>query len=127
MVGLNCRNGAGVAGIALRTKFITGFPGETEEYFQTLLDFIRDTRFERMGVFAYSQEEGTRAGRMEGQIPGKIRKQRRDLAMASHLKLARQVSESFVGRALKVVVETEASAEEVQKASINSWEHGLIS
>ncbi len=63
---------------------------------------------------------------MEGQIPGKIRKQRRDLAMAAQLKVAREVSESFVGRALKVLVETEASAKELQKASINSWEHGLI-
>src|SRR5882724_8845696 len=126
IVDLISRIRAGIPGIALRTTFITGFPGETEEYFQTLLDFIRDTRFERMGVFAYSQEEGTRAGRMEGQIPGKIRKQRRDLAMASQLKVARQVSESFVGRALKVLVETEASAKELQKASINSWEHGLI-
>jgi len=126
IVDLISRIRAGIPGIALRTTFITGFPGETEEYFQTLLDFIRDTRFERMGVFAYSQEEGTRAGRMEGQIPGKIRKQRRDLAMAAQLKVAREVSESFVGRALKVLVETEASAKELQKASINSWEHGLI-
>jgi len=126
IVDLISRIRAGIPGIALRTTFITGFPGETEEYFQTLLDFIHDTRFERMGVFAYSQEEGTRAGRMEGQIPGKIRKQRRDLAMAAQLKVAREVSESFVGRALKVLVETEASAKELQKASINSWEHGLI-
>jgi len=126
IVDLISRIRAGIPGIALRTTFITGFPGETEEYFQALLDFIRDTRFERMGVFAYSQEEGTRAGKMEGQIPGKIRKQRRDLAMAAQLKVARQVSESFVGRSLKVLVETEASAKELQKASINSWEHGLI-
>ncbi len=126
IVDLIFRIRAGIPGIALRTTFITGFPGETEEYFRALLDFIRDTRFERMGVFAYSQEEGTRAGKMEGQIPGKIRKQRRDLAMAAQLKVARQVSESFVGRSLKVLVETEASAKELQKASINSWEHGLI-
>jgi ribosomal protein S12 methylthiotransferase len=126
IVDLISRIRAGIPGIALRTTFITGFPGETEEYFQALLDFIRDTRFERMGVFAYSQEEGTRAGRMEGQIPGKIRKQRRDQAMAVQLKVARQVSESFVGRTLKVLVETEASAKELQKASISSWEHGLI-
>src|SRR5205814_3647087 len=52
---------AGIPGIALRTTFIVGFPGETEMYFQTLLDFIHETKFERLGVFTYSQEESTRA------------------------------------------------------------------
>ncbi len=117
---------AGIPGIALRTTFIMGFPGETEKYFEALLEFIRETRFERLGVFTYSQEEGTRAGRMEGQIPDKIKKRRRELAMAEQLKVARAVSESFVGRELKVLVEGEASAKELRKASINSWEHGLI-
>ena len=54
---------AGIPGIALRTTFIVGFPGETEESFETLLDFIRETKFERLGVFTYSQEDGTRAGK----------------------------------------------------------------
>ena len=54
---------AGVPGIALRTTFIVGFPGETEASFETLLDFIRETKFERLGVFTYSKEDGTRAGR----------------------------------------------------------------
>ena len=56
-------------GITLRTTFIVGFPGETEAYFESLLQFIRDARFERMGVFTYSQEEGTRAGNMANQVP----------------------------------------------------------
>src|SRR5207237_1795426 len=56
---------AGIPGIALRTTFIVGFPGETEACFETLLNFIGETKFERLGVFTYSQEEGTRAGRME--------------------------------------------------------------
>jgi ribosomal protein S12 methylthiotransferase len=60
---------AGIPGIALRTTFIVGFPGETEASFETLLDFIRETKFERLGVFTYSQEDGTRAGAMAGQIP----------------------------------------------------------
>src|SRR6185369_10372835 len=55
---------AGIPGIALRTTFIVGFPGETEGCFKTLLEFIRETRFERMGVFTYSHEDGTRAGQM---------------------------------------------------------------
>src|SRR5207249_8177324 len=86
---------AGVPGIALRTTFIVGFPGETEEYFETLLDFIRKTRFERLGVFTYSQEEGTRAGKMAGQLPDKTKRQRRNLAMAAQHKVAAQVAESF--------------------------------
>ncbi|MDB6020736.1 MAG: ribosomal protein methylthiotransferase, partial [Pedosphaera sp.] len=126
IVDLIAKIRAGIPGIALRTTFIVGFPGETEAYFQTLLDFIRDTRFERMGVFNYSQEEGTRAGKMEGQIPDKVKKQRRELAMAAQLKVARAVAESFVGRELNVLVESEASAKDLRNASISSWEHGLI-
>ena len=117
---------AGVPGIALRTTFIVGFPGETEAYFESLLDFIRVTRFERLGVFAYSQEDGTRAGKMAGQVPDKLKRQRRNRAMAAQHKIAAAVSESFVGRRLQVLVEKEASARELQSARISSWEHGLI-
>ena len=112
--------------IALRTTFIVGFPGETEASFETLLDFIRETKFERLGVFAYSKEDGTRAGAMTGQIPDKVKQQRRKLAMAAQHKIARQVSESFVGRTLKVLVEGRANEEQLRQASISSWEHGLL-
>jgi ribosomal protein S12 methylthiotransferase len=117
---------AGIPGIALRTTFIVGFPGETEAHFDALLDFIRETRFERLGVFTYSQEEGTIAGKMAGQIPDKLRRERRDRAMAEQHKVARAVSESFVGRTLKVLVEGEATERELRQASVSSWEHGLI-
>jgi ribosomal protein S12 methylthiotransferase len=117
---------AGVPGIALRTTFIVGFPGETEASFNTLLDFIRETRFERLGVFAYSKEDGTRAGAMNGQIPDKVKQQRRKLAMAEQHKIARQVSESFVGRTLKVLVEGRANEEQLRQANVSSWEHGLL-
>ena len=117
---------AGVPGIALRTTFIVGFPGETEEYFESLLDFIRRTRFERLGVFTYSQEEGTLAGKMAGQIPVKVRQQRRQAAMATQHEVAVSVAGSFVGRTLKVLIEGQASAKELKQARISSWEHGLI-
>jgi ribosomal protein S12 methylthiotransferase len=117
---------AGVPGIALRTTFIVGFPGETEASFNTLLDFIRETKFERLGVFAYSKEDGTRAGAMTGQIPDKVKQQRRKLAMAEQHKIARQVSESFVGRTLKVLVEGHANEEQLRQANVSSWEHGLL-
>jgi ribosomal protein S12 methylthiotransferase len=117
---------AGVPGIALRTTFIVGFPGETGASFDTLLDFIRETKFERLGVFAYSKEDGTRAGAMTGQIPDKVKQQRRKLAMAAQHKIARQVSESFVGREIKVLVEGPANAEQLRQANVSSWEHGLL-
>jgi ribosomal protein S12 methylthiotransferase len=117
---------AGVPGIALRTTFIVGFPGETEACFEELLDFIRETKFERLGIFAYSQEDGTRAGAMTGQIPDKVKQQRRKLAMAAQHKIARQVSESFVGRTLKVLVEGRANEEQLRQANLSSWEHGLV-
>ena len=77
-------------------------------------------------MFTYSQEDGTRAGAMAGQIPDKVKQKRRELAMAAQHKVARQVSESFVGREIKVLVEGEASAKQLQNANISSWEHGLI-
>jgi len=117
---------AGVPGIALRTTFIVGFPGETDRSFETLLDFIRETKFERLGVFAYSKEDGTRAGAMTGQVGDKIKQKRRELAMAAQHEVAVEVSESFVGRELKVLVEGEANAKQLQAANVSSWEHGLI-
>jgi ribosomal protein S12 methylthiotransferase len=117
---------AGVPGIALRTTFIVGFPGETEEYFQSLLDFIRETKFERLGVFTYSKEDGTRAGQMAGQLSDRVKQKRRDLAMAEQHEVAKRVSESFVGRTIKVLVEGEANAKQLQSANVSSWEHGLI-
>jgi ribosomal protein S12 methylthiotransferase len=126
IVDLLQRIRAGIPGIALRTTFIVGFPGETEAQFETLLQFIRETRFERLGVFTYSKEDSTRAGSMAGQLPDKVKKHRRDLAMAAQHQVAAAVSKSFVGRTLKVLVEKEASRKELEQARISSWEHGHI-
>lgn len=126
IVDLLKRIRAGVPGIALRTTFIVGFPGETENHFEALLDFIRETRFERLGVFTYSKEDKTVAGKMGRQIPDEIRQERRALAMAEQHDIAREISEAFVGRKLKVLVEKRASEDDLQQASISSWEHGLI-
>ena len=126
IVDLIQRIRAGIPGIALRTTFIVGFPGETEASFNTLLDFIRDTKFERLGVFAYSKEDGTRAGAMAGQLTDKVKQKRRQLAMAAQHKVAIAVSESFVGREIKVLIEGEANAKQLQGANVSSWEHGLM-
>src|SRR6188472_1782424 len=66
----------GIQGVTVRTTFIVGFPGETDAEFETLLDFIRCSRFERLGIFKYSQEEGSCAARMSGQLPAKIKNAR---------------------------------------------------
>jgi ribosomal protein S12 methylthiotransferase len=126
IVDLIKRIRAGVPGIALRTTFIVGFPGETETCFNELLEFIRETRFERLGVFMYSQEEGTRAARMENQVPDKVKRQRRNVAMAAQHQVAVSVSESFVGRTIKVLIEKPATSQEIKTARISSWEHGLL-
>ncbi|MBK7997496.1 MAG: 30S ribosomal protein S12 methylthiotransferase RimO [Verrucomicrobia bacterium] len=126
IVDLIAKIRAGIPGIAIRTTFIVGFPGETEAYFKTLLDFIRDTKFERLGVFSYSKEDATRAAGMAGQIPDATKQKRRERAMAEQHKVAVQVSESFVGRTIRVLIEREANAKELTGANISSWEHGLI-
>ena len=64
-----------IPGIAIRTTFIAGSPGETEDQFQELLQFVKGFGFEMMGVFAYSPEPGTAMGRLEGQIPDKVKKE----------------------------------------------------
>ncbi len=126
IVDLIKRIRAGIPGIALRTTFIIGFPGETEASFNTLLDFIRETKFERLGVFTYSKEDGTRAGAMAGQLSDKVKQKRRELAMSAQHEVAIAVSESFVGREIKVLIEGEANAKQLQSAKVSSWEHGLI-
>ena len=96
---------AGIPGIALRTTFIVGFPGETEADVDELCGFISEARFERLGVFRYSQEEGTRAGKMEQQLPPKLKEARWHRTMALQKEIAGKVSKSYVGRTLKVLVE----------------------
>ena len=126
IVDLLKRIRANVPGIALRTTFIVGFPGETEACFAELLDFIRETKFERLGVFTYSQETGTRAGKMAGQIPDSVKRRRRDLVMTAQREIARQMAQSLVGRTLKVLVEGKADAKQLQTANVISWEHGFL-
>ncbi len=110
---------AGIPDLTLRTTFIVGFPGETEEHFGALLDFIEKTRFERLGVFAYSQEQGSRAGKMSGQIAPAIRRRRHRQAMLLQQKIAAEIATEKIGMELRVLVEqpliarTEGDAPEV--------------
>jgi ribosomal protein S12 methylthiotransferase len=96
---------AGIPGIHIRTTFIVGFPGETEEEFEYLLDFIKRTRFERLGIFTYSQEEGSRAAKMENQIPDKTKAARYRKAMKLQQKIAAEISAAQVGRRVRALVD----------------------
>lgn len=91
--------------IHIRTTMIVGFPGETEEEFEELLDFVEEIGFERLGVFAYSREEGTVAGDMEDQIDEEIKTQRVDAVMRRQLDISRDVNEVKVGNTIKVLVD----------------------
>ncbi len=91
--------------IALRTTFIVGFPGETEDEFQALLDFLAATRFDRVGIFTYSREEGTAAAAMPGQVPPHRRQARYERAMAFQQEISRQRNAEQVGRTLPVLIE----------------------
>jgi ribosomal protein S12 methylthiotransferase len=96
---------AGIPGIAVRTTFIVGFPGETEADVDELCAFIRETKFERLGVFRYSQEEGTRAAKLDEQLPKKLKEARWHRTMALQKEIAAEVSQRAVGRTLRVLVE----------------------
>jgi ribosomal protein S12 methylthiotransferase len=126
LVDLLARLRARIPGIALRTTFIVGFPGETDAHFQELLAFIRATKFERLGVFVYSPEDGTRAAKMSAQIPDQVKQQRRDLAMKVQAEIAREHNTRLVGQVLKVLTETEAGPESSATAEVRSWEHGFV-
>jgi ribosomal protein S12 methylthiotransferase len=101
---------AGIPGLALRTTFIVGFPGETDEHFQSLLDFIEATRFERLGVFTYSREDSSRAAKMPGQIPARTKQSRFRKAMRLQQRIAREHAAAQVGQTLRVLVESPTTA-----------------
>ena len=91
--------------IVLRTTVITGFPGETEEDFASLLQFLREESFERLGAFPYSREEGTAAALMEGQLPEQLKLRRQDALMACQQEIAFARARQQIGRKMEVMVE----------------------
>lgn len=94
-----------VPGLAVRTTFIVGFPGETDQDFQELLDFMEEMRFERVGIFRYSQEEGSPAGAMKDQVPEKVKQARYAEAMKLQQKISRAFHRGLVGRTFKTLIE----------------------
>ena len=96
--------GAHDRGITLRTSIIVGFPGETEEQFQELLDFLPEAEFDRLGAFTYSPEEGTPAAKMPDQIPEEVKAERLDRLMKRQAAIARKKNQARVGTVEKVLV-----------------------
>ena len=96
---------AEIPNAVIRTQFIVGFPGETEEQFQELLHFVEEQRFDRVGCFMYSPEEKTAAGKMEDQVDDATKQRRHDELMALQQEISREKHLDFVGRTVEVVVE----------------------
>jgi ribosomal protein S12 methylthiotransferase len=91
--------------IAIRTTFLVGYPGETEEAFQALLDFVEEMRFDRVGVFTYSREEGTPAEGLEDNVPEDVKEQRRQRLLAVQQPISLEKNQAMVGKTLDVLVE----------------------
>ena len=94
-----------VPGVVLRTTFITGFPGETEEDFAELTRLVKEVRFERLGCFTYSREDDTPAYDMPDQIDEETKRRRADIVMTEQLAIAEEFARSLIGRELEVVVD----------------------
>jgi len=98
-----------IPSIIVRTTFITGFPGETQKQYQTLINYIKKVKFDRLGVFAYSREENTAAGRREDQIPMEIREKRRDELMEVQNGIAYETQQTKVGKIINIILEEKVS------------------
>ena len=94
-----------IPGVTLRTTLITGFPGETEEEFTELAEFVKDIEFERLGCFAYSQEEGTPAALMPDQIDDEVKNHRAEIIMESQMNIMDRLGEKQVGGDITVLTE----------------------
>ena len=94
-----------VPGVYLRTSLIVGFPSETEEEFNELLDFVKESKFERLGAFIYSREEGTAAYNFKGQIPQRLKQERFNRIMSAQRQIAADVNAKFLGQTISVLVE----------------------
>ena len=94
-----------IDGVTIRTTFIAGFPGETEEEFNELCEFVEEMRFERMGCFAYSEEEGTPAARLDGMLDPEIRAERAEIINDRQNAILDEISESLIGKTFETIIE----------------------
>jgi len=94
-----------VPGVGLRTSIIVGFPSETDREFKELLDFVKEARFERLGAFVYSREEGTGAYDLAGQVPKETKTARFNAIMSAQQNISREINKSFLGKELEVLID----------------------
>jgi ribosomal protein S12 methylthiotransferase len=104
-----------IPGVALRTSFIVGFPGETEEQFNRLLDFIEEVKFDRVGAFTYSPEEGTQAATMPGQVPDEVKQRRWEDLMRAQAEISLEKNRELVGRTMRALVDLSVEDEAVAR------------
>jgi ribosomal protein S12 methylthiotransferase len=91
--------------VAIRSTFIVGFPGETQEDFDVLTDFIADQRFDRVGVFTYFQEDGTEAATMDGQVDDDLKKERQAELMQLQAEISKEKNEAYIGKEVRILVD----------------------
>ena len=94
-----------IPNVAIRTAFIVGYPGETEEQFEHLYNFVEKMKFEKMGVFQYSREKNTFSYSMKGQVPAKVKRERYNKLMALQQKISYEINQSYIGKILDCIVE----------------------
>ena len=94
-----------IPNVTLRTSLIVGFPGETKENFEELLEFVKDTKFDKLGTFMYSKEEGTPAAKLSNQIHGNTKKARYNKIMEAQQEISKQILEEKIGKTYKILVE----------------------
>jgi ribosomal protein S12 methylthiotransferase len=111
-----------VPGIALRTTFLVGFPGETEEDFQELLSFVKAMRFERVGVFQYSHEENTSAHEMEDDVPAEIKEERTNRLMELQREISAELNQDKIGNKMRVLIDRKESGYFVGRSEFDSPE-----
>ncbi|MDA8994644.1 30S ribosomal protein S12 methylthiotransferase RimO [Schleiferiaceae bacterium] len=109
-----------VPGITIRTTLIAGYPGETEEDYQVVLDWVREQRFDRLGVFAYSHEENTHAFNLEDDVPAEVKQQRVDEIMAIQMDISRELNEQKVGNEYRVLIDRKEGAHFVGRTEFDS-------
>jgi ribosomal protein S12 methylthiotransferase len=100
-----------IPGVALRTSLIVGFPGETQAIFERLLAFVREARFDHLGVFEYSKEEGTVAAHLPGHLPKKVKQRRRNIIMEAQASISRRINESLIDTATRIIIEEPSDVE----------------
>jgi ribosomal protein S12 methylthiotransferase len=91
--------------VALRTSIIVGFPGETTKRFERLLDFVREIKFDHLGVFTYSREEGTKAAQFKSQIPEMEKERRREIIMTEQAAISNAINKALIGTLQEVLIE----------------------